>query len=290
MSLTAALMGAVSLLVAPAGPTPPASAGFNPAQAQEAGWRTVAPENLLVVQTSKGRVLLELDPRVAPNHVQRLQVLTRRGFYDGLRFHRVLPGFMAQTGDPLGTGMGGSDLPDLQREFSFRRAPGGDFSPVADGQPGLRGLYGSVPVVSQPDAQAMLMADGRVTAQPIFCRGVIGMARSNSPDSANSQFFLMTGYNASLNGTYTALGRVVDGMAVVDALNAGTQANNGRVAQPDVMTSVRVAADLPAAQRPTVRVMTAQAPEYLGSIEAARVERGPQFSVCDVEPRVRVTG
>lgn len=281
-SLRSTAIGALSLLACMAAPIA--------AQAQEAGWRTVAPENLLIVQTSKGRVLLELDPRVAPGHAQRLRDLTQRGFYDGLRFHRVIPGFMAQTGDPMGTGMGGSDMPDLQPEFSFRRMPGADFSPVADGQPGIRGLFGSVPVVTQPDGQSILMADGRVGAQPIFCRGVIGMARSNSPDSANSQFFLMTGYNSTLNGSYTALGRVVDGMEVVDALNAGTQANNGRVAQPDIMVSVRLASDLPAAQRPTVRVMTAAAPEYLGAIEALRVERGARFSVCDVEPRVRVTG
>ncbi|QLQ14030.1 MAG: peptidylprolyl isomerase [Brevundimonas sp.] len=281
-SVRAAAIAALSLFVR-AVPAPEA-------RAQDAGWRTVAPQNLMIVQTSKGRVLLELDPRIAPNHVQRLQTLTQSGFYDGLRFHRVIPGFMAQTGDPQGPGMGGSQLPDLQREFSFRRPPGGDFSPVADGQPGLRGLYGSVPVVSQPDGQAIMMADGRVTAQPIFCRGVIGMARSNSPDSANSQFFLMTGYNSSLNGTYTALGRVVDGMDVVDALNAGTRANNGQVAQPDVMMTVRLASDLPPAQRPTVRIMTAGSTGISGAIEALRVERGAQFSVCDVEPRVRVTG
>lgn len=93
-----------------------------PATAQApAEWRAVAPENLLVIETAKGRILVELDPRVAPGHVERVRTLADRGFYDGLKFHRVLPGFMAQTGDPLGTGEGGSDLPDIPAEFEFRR-------------------------------------------------------------------------------------------------------------------------------------------------------------------------
>ena len=73
-------------------------------------WRTVSPENLLVIDTSKGRVLVELEPRAAPNHIERIRTLTNRGFYDGLKFHRVIPNFMAQTGDPKGTGEGGSEI------------------------------------------------------------------------------------------------------------------------------------------------------------------------------------
>lgn len=89
-----------------------------PVLAQTSDWREVPAENLLVIDTTEGRVLVELMPEVAPNHVQRIQTLVRRGFYDGLSFHRVMPGFMAQTGDPQGTGAGGSDLPDLPAEFS----------------------------------------------------------------------------------------------------------------------------------------------------------------------------
>ena len=87
-------------------------------------WRTVAPENLWVIDTTKGRILVELAPRAAPNHVARIIALTERGFYDGLKFHRVIPNFMAQTGDPEGTGAGGSDLPDVKGEFEFRRTDG----------------------------------------------------------------------------------------------------------------------------------------------------------------------
>ncbi|HEX2257566.1 MAG TPA: peptidylprolyl isomerase, partial [Afifellaceae bacterium] len=112
-------------------------------------------------------------------------------------FHRVIPGFMAQTGDPTGTGMGGSDLPDLEAEFS------------------------DVP----------------------FTRGAVGMARSQDPDSANSQFFITFGRAHWLDGQYTMVGEVVDGMEAVDAIKAGDRANNGMVSDPDRIVRIRIAAD-----------------------------------------------
>jgi peptidylprolyl isomerase len=155
------------------------------------------PENTLLMQLDGGTVTIALRPDIAPNHVERLKTLTRQGFYDGIVFHRVIPGFMAQTGDPTGTGMGGSDLPDLAAEFS-------DVS---------------------------------------FTRGVIGMARSESPDSANSQFFITFADAPWLNGQYTVVGEVVDGMEAVDAIKAGSDANNGAVENPDRIISMKVAAD-----------------------------------------------
>jgi peptidylprolyl isomerase len=116
-----------------------------------------------------------LRPDLAPNHIERIQTLVRRGFYNGLAFHRVIPGFMAQGGDPKGTGEGGSELPDLKAEFT----------PVP------------------------------------FLRGTVGAARATSPDSANSQFFIMFVPNASLDDRYTVIGRVVKGMDVVDKITPG---------------------------------------------------------------------
>ena len=254
-------------------------------------WRTVAPENLLVIDTTKGRVLVEMDPRVAPNHVARITALTNRGFYDGLKWHRVIPGFMAQTGDPLGTGAGGSDLPDLAGEFHFRRGRDANFAQVTGVTgAGVRGLVGSLPVETQPDAQMFVTADMKVTANGLFCPGVLGMARSGSPDSANSQFFLMTGANATLNGTYTAFGRVVVGLDVVKALNAGSNENNGDVANPDVMTRVRIAAAIPEAERPVVRVIDPRSASFAARADALRAARGLNFSICDVEVPAEVTG
>jgi cyclophilin family peptidyl-prolyl cis-trans isomerase len=132
--------------------------------------------NHMFVQLSTGgTVEIVLRPDLAPHHVERIQTLVRRGFYNGLTFHRVIPGFMAQGGDPKGTGEGGSDLPDLKAEFT------------------------EVP----------------------FMRGMVGAARTNNPDTANSQFFIMIGPRRELDGNYTVVGRVVAGMDAVDGIAPG---------------------------------------------------------------------
>ncbi|WP_333611529.1 peptidylprolyl isomerase [Brevundimonas bullata] len=260
------------------------------AVAQTAEWRTVSPENLWVIDTAKGRVLVELEPRAAPSHIERIRTLTQQGFYDGLKFHRVIPNFMAQTGDPKGTGEGGSELPDLKGEFSFRRGRDSGFVAVENSGPGVRGIMGSLPITTQPDAQMFVTADFKVGASGLFCPGVAGMARAGSPDSANSQFFLMTGQNDNLNGGYTPFGRVVQGLDVVKALKAGDDAQDGKVADPDVMTKVQLASALPEGQRPTVRVAAPGSPAFNAAVEAARTARGAQFGICDVQPVVEVTG
>ena len=261
------------------------------AAAQAVGeWRTVSPDNLLVIDTSKGRVLVELEPRAAPNHIERIRTLTNQGFYNGLKFHRVIPDFMAQTGDPQGTGAGGSDLPDVKGEFSFRRGRDSGFAPVENSGPGLRGIMGSLPIVTQPDAQMFVTADFKTTAGGLFCPGVAGMARAGSPDSANSQFFLMMGQNDALNGGYTTFGRVVQGLDVVKTLKTGSDADDGKVANPDIMTKVQLASALPEAQRPVVRVAVPGSAPFNAAVEAARAARGAQFGICDVQPVVQVTG
>src|SRR5689334_17678784 len=134
------------------------------------------PANQLTLQLSNGgTVVIQMRPDLAPHHVERIQTLVRRGFYDGLIFHRVIPGFMAQGGDPKGTGEGGSELPDLKAEF---------------------------------------------TALP-FLRGTVAAARTEKPDTANSQFFIMFVPNASLENKYTIFGRVLSGMDAVDKIAPG---------------------------------------------------------------------
>jgi len=258
--------------------------------ASASDWRTVAPENLLVIDTAKGRILVELSPVAAPNHVERIRTLADQGFYDGLKFHRVIADFMAQTGDPQGTGAGGSDLPDLKAEFSFRRGRDAGFVEVPNAGAGVFGLVGSLPVTTQPDAQMMITADFKVDAQGLFCPGVLGMARSGAPDSANSQFFLMTGERDALNGAYTAFGRVVSGLDVVKSLKKGSEAEDGKVADPDVMTHVRMASALPEGDRPTVRVMDVRSAAFAERIAAARTARGGSFNICDVQPAAEVGG
>lgn len=254
-------------------------------------WRTVAPENLLVIDTSKGRIVVELDPRVAPRHVERIRTLADNGFYDGLKFHRVVPGFMAQTGDPQGTGQGGSDLPDLPGEFQFRRGRDMGFQLIDAGQAVQIGVMGSMPVVTQPDAQMFVTADMKAGGQALFCPGVVGMARSGDDvNSANSQFFLMMEANENLNGGYTPFGRVLRGMEVITALNAGTEANNGEVANPDVMTRTRTASAMPEGQRPSARVMDTRSTAFTALVTQSRSARGAAFTICDVQPTVEITG
>jgi peptidylprolyl isomerase len=158
---------------------------------------TLDPENTLFMDLPAGRVVIKLRPDLAPNHVAQIKALARKGFYDGTPFHRVIAGFMAQGGDPTGTGKGGSDLPDLKAEF---------------------------------------------TNTP-FKRGTIGMARTDDPDSANSQFFICFGDASGLNGQYTVWGEVVSGMEFVDALKKGDEADDGLVDNPDKLIKLQVAAD-----------------------------------------------
>jgi len=227
---------------------------------------------------------------MAPLAVARVRTLADQGFYDGLKFHRVLEGFMAQTGDPLGTGAGGSDLPDIAGEFQFRRGRDLGFVNLITAPTGQLGIAGSMPILTQPDAQMMVTADFKTAGQALFCPGVAGMARNQDPDSANSQFFLMSGANDSLNGLYTPFGRVVAGLDVVRALKTGSEAANGRVDDPDVMTRARTAAGLPESERPVVRVMNPSSPAFAAEVARVRSERGARFDVCDVQPAVQVTG
>ncbi|MBO1079535.1 peptidylprolyl isomerase [Roseomonas sp. 573] len=157
-------------------------------------------ENTLYFDLKDGRVTIQLLPDLAPKHVERIKTLVRQGFYDGTPFHRVIEGFMAQGGDPTGTGTGGSQLPDLVAEFS-------------------------------PPAKAR------------YIRGTCGMARTQSPNTANSQFFIMFAPAPSLDGQYTIWGRVTSGMDVVDKIKRG-QGGSGTVPAPaDKLIKAQLASD-----------------------------------------------
>ena len=260
----------------PAPPSPPAE------------WRTVAPENLLVIETSKGQVLVELAPQIAPAHVERIKLLASRGFYDNLVWHRVIDWFMAQTGDPLSTGEGQSWYPDLKGEFTFRRGADMAFTPVAAPVGALVGFIDSIPVQTQPDALMSGTGDNKVHGWALYCPGVAGMARDEGNDTANSQFFLMRQAYPALDKRYTVWGRVVSGLDVVRSLKAsGTP--DGLVQGPDQMTRVRVASDLPAAERPTAAVLNTNSATFQTLAQQARQARGADFSLCDIDLPVRVT-
>ena len=214
--LTAILSGPALAQEAAPPPPPPATAD----------WRVISSSDLLVIDTTKGRILVELAPELAPAHVERIKLLTARGFYDNLAWHRVIDWFMAQTGDPLGTGDGQSWYPDLKGEFTFRRGPDMAFTPVAAPTGALVGFVRSVPVQTQPDALMAGTSDNKVHGWALYCPGVAGMARDEGNDTANSQFFLMRQAYPALDKRYTVWGRVVSGLDVVRALKASP--NPGR--------------------------------------------------------------
>lgn len=167
------------------------------------------PENTMVITLKDGDVTIALRPDLAPKHVEQIKALVREGAYDNVAFHRVINGFMAQTGDvqygdmndgfnSQAAGTGGSAKPDLPAEF---------------------------------------------TTQAKFVRGTVGMARAQSPDSANSQFFIMFAPAPPLDGQYTIVGEVESGMELVDQIKKGDEAANGSVVDPDRMVKVRISSD-----------------------------------------------
>ena len=170
----------------------------------------VEPENIMVIEVegeASGVIEIELLPNVAPLHVERIKILARDGLYNGVAFHRVIDGFMAQTGDvKFGkiegykrryAGQGGSNYPDLDAEFSTIK----------------------------------------------YEEGTVGMARAQSPNSANSQFFIMFNRSPNLDGNYSVFGRVIDGQEVVNSIKRGSMSDNGSVINPDIMKKVSIKSD-----------------------------------------------
>jgi len=255
-----------------------------------ADWRQVPADNLLVIDTTQGRILVEMAPEAAPLHVERMRLLARRAFFDGIVFHRVIDNFMAQTGDPLGTGEGQSPYPDLKAEFTFRRGPETLFAQVAEPAGALLGFLNSLPVQTQPTALMATTADGKVHGWATYCPGVAGMARDEANDSANSQFFLMRQPYPALDKRYTVWGRVVSGLDAVRAIKVGDGDNGTVTGDPDRMLRVRVAADLPEADRPVVNVLDAGSAAFRTLAAGVRAARGADFSICDVDLPVQVSG
>ena len=245
--------------------------------ALDPGYRAADPNNTLVIDTTKGRVILEMYPNLAPNHVERMLTLTRQHFYDGLTFHRVIEDFMAQTGDPKGDGTGDSTLPNVKGEFIMRHDASFPFVVATRPRGSLIGFVGAMPVQSQVNELMAISNDSKVNAWGLFCQGTVGMAHSFDPDSGNSQFFLMRGANASLEKHYTSFGVVLTGLDVVRKLKIGEPPVN-----PDKMNTVRVLGDIPEAERPQVEVMDTASPQFQAVLDATRKDKGDNFSDCDV--------
>jgi peptidylprolyl isomerase len=250
----------------------------------DSDWRAADPDNTLIIDTNQGRIIVELTPVMAPAAVQRIKDLVATHFYDGLQFFRVIDDFMDQTGDPKNTGEGGSTLPNLPPEFTFRAAPGEAFTPILQKPGGDSGFIGAMPVVSQPAAMAGLMMDGKVQTWGLYCDGVLGMARTDDPSTGNSQFFIMRHANLTLSRNYTAIGRVIVGEDVVRAIKTGEPP----AAPEDRMTSVRLLSSIPEAQRPHIRIIDPKSDYFDALFAQAQAAQGADFTPCDVDVPAQV--
>jgi peptidylprolyl isomerase len=250
----------------PLAPAPP----LNAAAADAANWRPVDPQNLIIFDTSKGRILIEAFPQGAPKHVAQYTQIIRSGDLDGTSFHRVIDDFMAQGGDIFALKGRESGLPDLAGEFTFRRNPASFAldAPIGVSDSATTGYVSGFPLATQKAFFAGMSKDGLVESWMPHCRGVVSAARTSDPNSANSQFFLMREHTPFLDKEYTAWGRVIAGEAVVKAIKYGPKSQNGTVAAPDILRSAKIAADLPAATRPRAWVMRTDTDGFRTSLAA----------------------
>ena len=246
-------------------------------------WRPLDAENTLVIDTEKGRIVVELRPEFAPLAVARVKRLARSHVYDGLLFHRVVEGFVAQTGNPDNMDGGKSLEPNLPAEFTFRLGAEVPRNIAARPQGESEGFIGAQPYVSVDEQRMAVSPDRRVSAWGAYCAGVMGMGHDADPDSGNSEIFFMRETTRSLDRHYSPVGRVVLGLDVIRALPVGDPPG-----LPDRMRRVRVMADMPDAERPSLFVLNTLSPQFWGLVAQARQARGADFSICDVDVPVRV--
>ena len=268
-------------------PAAPAEITAAEAKADPANWRQVDPENLFIFQTTKGRVLIEAFPAVAPKHYEQFAAIIRSGDFDGTGFHRVINDFMAQGGDIFALKGRDSGLPNLEGEFTFRRDPV-EMPLEATIGPEDTAKFGYIkgfPIGTQASFFAEMSVDGMVESYIPHCKGMVSTARTEDPNSANAQFFLMRGQAEHLDRKYTAWGRVVVGEDVVKAIKHGPDSRDGHVDNPDILTSAKIAADLPEGERPEVWVERTDGPVFL-----AKMADKDDIDVCSLPSVPAVVG
>ena len=237
-------------------------------------WRQIDADRLLVFETTKGRVIIEMFAEFAPLHVAQFSAIARSGDYDGTSFHRVIEGFMAQGGDVFALHNRESGLPNIQAEFTFRRDPAVMvFDMLGDENRATEGYYKGLPIRSQSKWLAELNKDGLVESSIPHCQGVVSAARlGNDTNSANAQFFLLRAHSDWLDKQYSPWGRIIDGQDAVQALKVGEP-----VVNPDILTRAYIVGDLPEAEQLKAWSMRTDGPEF-----AATRESNGETAVCDL--------
>lgn len=299
--MTVALAGCALTTTACAQEAPkpiPAAAISAPSSftADDSAWRTPDQDDLMYIDTDYGVVVVELFDEIAPAHVAQIKALSKSGFYDFITFHRVIDGFMNQTGDPTGTGTGDSKRPNIEAEFTFRR-PGDMKITLLDkrlidetksnGGTIDVGFYNGLPVATQPAMQAALTRDGKVKAWGLHCPGVTSMARSGEPNSANSQFFLMRGPANFLDQKYSIWGNTVHGKDVLTKIKIGTKGEDLNFV-PDQMKKVRIGSDMPASEQLNIQVLKTDSAAFKTYLNDYKTPQGQYADICDIDVPVRV--
>lgn len=244
-------------------------------------WRELRPEKLLVVDTTRGRLIVELFPELAPRAVERVKLLAREGVYDGLQIHRVIDGFVAQTGNPNNRDGGTSAHPDLAPEFSARLPLDTHWTCIQRTPDFNAGFLGTLPILTTSEAETARQTDGKFQAWGAYCPGVAGMGRQHDPGSANSEIFFMRGSSFRLNLNFTVWGNIVVGLPHVYEFAVGEPP-----AHPDHMLRVQVAAEM--TNPPRVEALDTESAEFGALVQAARQQRGADFSLSDVRVPTRL--
>ncbi|RIJ20452.1 peptidylprolyl isomerase [Henriciella barbarensis] len=249
-------------------------------EASPDAWRQADPANLMVMETTKGRIIIEMLPEVAPAHAQQFRTIASEGKWDGTKFHRVIDDFMAQGGDIMAMNGEGSGLPSINGEFTFRANPGEmPMNVIGPRDSATQGLYMGFPMGTQAQFLAELTGDAAVERWIPHCAGVVSTARTGDPNSANSQFFLMRHQGDHLDKQYTAWGRVVDGFDVVRSIKHGPAGTGVPINNPDQLTRAYMVSDLPEGEQPQVFVQRTDTEEW-----TARLAEADQTDtdICDV--------
>jgi len=245
-------------------------------------WRAVDPENLVVMETSKGQIVIELLPVVAPAHVEQFKAYVRAGLYDQTEFHRVIKGFMAQGGDVAASHGPDKMIGALEAEFVFRRNPAEtpmDTIGPADGADA--GFHLGFPMATQPGFLAEMSKDGLVESWIPHCPGILSSARTDDVNSADAQFFLISDEGQHLDYKYTAKGRALTGLDVIQSIKLGPTPDGYPIANPDVLMSAKMVADMPEAERPRAFVQRTNTEAW--QIILANAD-GRRVALCDIPP------
>jgi len=235
-------------------------------------WRPLNPQNTLVIDTTKGRIVVVMRPDLAPQAVARVKLLSRERVYDGLLFHRVIDHFVDQTGNPNNHDGGVSVHANLPAEFTATLPATAVQAVTARKSDGLTGFIGPNPVAGIPSQDG-----ATVRTWGLYCAGVVGMGRQADPGTANSEIFFMRDASRRLDHDYAVWGRVVEGQDVVRAIAVGEPPK-----APDKMIRVRVLADLAPADQPRLQVQDVRGAAFAQVVAKARHALGADFTPCDL--------